>query len=142
MGTWGIRPFDNDDAGDLFYELKEEGADHLAILREAVTTLDPDYVEADQGQRAVAAAALILFFAGGPGSHLSEYELPWASANPVPDAASLLAPALAALDRVIAGSEQSELHALWAEQPSGLEDWSGVTGALRADLAAAAAATS
>jgi hypothetical protein len=33
MGTWGIRPFDNDDAGDQFYELKEEGSDHLAILR-------------------------------------------------------------------------------------------------------------
>jgi hypothetical protein len=137
MGTWGIRPFDNDDASDLFYELKEEGADHLAILREAVTTLDPEYVEADQGQRAVAAAALIMFFAGGPAAHLSEYELPWASANPVPEAATLLAPALAALDRVLASGEQSELHALWAEQPHGLDDWSAVTGALRADLAAA-----
>ncbi len=136
MGTWGIRPFDNDDAGDLFYELKEEGADHLAILREAVTTLDLEYVEADQAQRAVAAAALILFHAGGPASHLSEYELPWASANPVPEAATLLAPALAALDRVLASGEQSELHALWAEQPGGLEDWGGVTSALRADLAA------
>jgi hypothetical protein len=137
MGTWGIRPFDNDDAGDLFYELKEDGADHRAILHEAVTTLDPDYVEADQGQRAVAAAALILFHSGGPGSHLSEYELPFASANPVPDAASLLAPALEALDRVLAGSEQSELHALWAEQPGGLADWSAVTLALRGDIAAA-----
>ncbi|WP_285711528.1 DUF4259 domain-containing protein [Erythrobacter oryzae] len=137
MGTWGIRPFDNDDASDLFYELKEEGADHLAILRAAVTALDPDYVEADQGQRAVAAAALVLFHAGGPATHLSEYELPFASANPVPGAASLLAPALAALDRVLAGSEQSELHALWAEQPGGLEDWGAVTRALRADLAAA-----
>jgi hypothetical protein len=136
MGTWGIRPFDNDDASDLFYELKEEGADRLAILRAAVTELDPDYVEADQGQRAVAAAALILLNAGGPGTHLSEYELPWASANPVSEAAALLAPALAALDRVVAGSEESELHALWAEQPGGLEDWSGVTGALRADLTA------
>jgi hypothetical protein len=137
MGTWGIRPFDNDDASDLFYELKEEGADHLAILREAVTNLDPEYVEADQGQRAVAAAALILFHAGGPDSHLSEYELPWASANPVPEAATLLAPALAALDRVLANGEQSELHALWAEQPGGLDDWGAVTRALHADLAAA-----
>ena len=137
MGTWGIRPFDNDDASDLFYELKEDGADRLAILREAVGALDPDYIEVDQGQRAVAAAALILLHAGGPGSHLSEYELPWASANPLPEAVTLLAPALAAVGRVMASSEQSELHALWAEQPGGLEDWGAVTGALRADLAAA-----
>ena len=48
----------------------------------------------------MAAAALALFHAGGPGTHLSEYELPFTSANPVPEAASLLAPALEALDRV------------------------------------------
>ena len=140
MGTWGIRPFDNDDASDLFYEMKEDGADLRAILSQAVTALDPDYVEADQGQRAVAAAAMILFHAGGPGSHLSEYELPWASANPVADAAPLVGPALAALDRVMAGSEQSELHALWAEQPGGLEDWMAIMTALHADLRAAAQA--
>ncbi len=140
MGTWGIRPFDNDDASDLFYEMKEDGADLRAILSQAVTVLDPDYVEADQGQRAVAAAAMILFHAGGPGSHLSEYELPWASANPVADAAPLVGPALAALDRVMAGSEQSELHALWAEQPGGLEDWMAIMTALHADLRAAAQA--
>lgn len=136
MGTWGIRPFDNDDASDLFYELKEKGADRLAILGQAVSALDPDYVEVDQGQRAVAAAALILFHAGGPATHLSEYELPFASANPMPEAASLLAPALAAVDRVLASGEQSELHALWDEQPGGLEDWGAVTRALRTDLAA------
>jgi hypothetical protein len=138
MGTWGIRPFDNDDASDLFYELKEEGADARAILHAAVTTLDPDYVEVDQGQRAVAAAAMILFQAEGDSSHLSEYELPWASANPIADAAALLGPALAAVERVMAGSEQSELHALWAEQPGGLEDWTTIMQELRVDLQSAA----
>jgi hypothetical protein len=139
MGTWGIRPFDNDAASDLFYEMKEEGADLRGILLQAVTTLDPEYIEVDEGQRAVAAAALILFHAGGPDSHLSEYELPWARANPVAEAAALLAPALAALDRVIASGEDSEIYALWAEQPGGLDDWMAVTGPLRADIAAALA---
>jgi hypothetical protein len=39
-----------------------------------------------------------------------------------------------AVERVMAGSEQSELHALWAEQPSGLEDWIGIMRQLRDDL--------
>lgn len=136
MGTWGIRPFENDDAGDLYYELTEEGADAVAILAEAVRGLDPDYIEVDQGQRAVAAAAMILCLSGGPDRHLSDYELPWAKAHPLPTAAALLPEALAAVGGVMASSEASEVHALWAEQPGGLADWMADMTLLRDDLAA------
>ncbi len=134
MGTWGLRPFDNDDASDLFYELKDNGADVRAILAGAIEELDPEYIEIDQGQRAVAAAALLVSFAGGPDRHLSEYELPWAKANPLPDAAQLVPEALAAIERVMADAEHSEIYALWQEQDGGLEDWLIEMNALRDDL--------
>lgn len=138
MGTWGLKPFENDDAGDLYYEMIADGADAKAILAAALHDLDPDYIEIDQGQRAVGAAAMILFLAGGPDRHLSQYELPWAQAHPLPDAATLLPDARAAVARVMSSGDQSEIYALWAEQEGGLEDWLKEMTLLRDDLAAMA----
>jgi hypothetical protein len=136
MGTWGLKAFENDDASDLYYELIEDGADAHAILAAALQGLDPEYIEVDQGQRAVAAAAMIVCLSGGPDRHLSEYERPWASAHPLPSAAALAPEALAALHRIMASSEESEIHALWAEQEGGLQDWMTEMTLLRDDLAA------
>ena len=54
----------------------------------------------------------------------------------MPASAALLPEALAAVERVKASSEASEVHGLWAEQPGGLADWMADMTQLRDDLAA------
>ncbi len=56
MGTWGIGPFDNDGAADLLADI-EDGGFTFEEVQWAFE--DPDYLEADGGQIAIALGALI-----------------------------------------------------------------------------------
>ncbi len=64
MGTWSNGPFDNDDAAELMIEL--ENAPSWDTLRSAFDDVlaAEDYLEAPEGARAVAAAALITVATG------------------------------------------------------------------------------
>jgi hypothetical protein len=62
MGSWGTGPFDNDDALGFFGELEDAAAEAvLRRIREVLSaTADrPGYLEVDEGNVAVAAAALV-----------------------------------------------------------------------------------
>lgn len=115
MGTWGHGPFDNDDANDFLGDLLESGqpADDL---RDALATgaLDEGYLEAPDASIAVAAAAVIAVATAGPVDGVpAEQAARVAELGLAADEAdSLATEALAALDRVVAGSELAEL---WAE---------------------------
>ncbi len=128
MGSWGMDPFDNDDAGDWSWTL-EDGAGPEA-LREALaaaTSTSPDELVAAP---AVAAAALVASALGVPVA-LPEPMQEWLAAED-PSAVRALAPeALAAVDSVL---EASDLASTWDEQGPA---WREQTRAMRDAIAAA-----
>jgi hypothetical protein len=118
MGAWGDGPFDNDDAADWAAELDAAApAERLDVIRAALTAAaSADYVDADDGQRAVAAAAVVAAQRPG-GPPLDTSYAPRILADgivlDVPDELRDLA--AAALDR--AAGEDSELAELWDDGP-------------------------
>lgn len=118
MGAWGEGPFDNDDACDWSYEFQEvDETTGLQILAGALNLGDPaNYVEAPEGETAVAAALVVSWLVNPdsiPDSPYGESAAAWVRSTRAPVSAALRASALAALDRV--QGAQSELAELWAE---------------------------
>lgn len=70
MGTWGRGPFENDAAADFVVELKQSDAPELDVacaLDDVRTAPRGEYLDLDEGQRCVAACALVAFaFNAGP----------------------------------------------------------------------------
>ncbi|MCW2502972.1 MAG: hypothetical protein JWO79_1256 [Actinomycetia bacterium] len=118
MGAWGDGPFDNDDAADWAAELDAATpAERLDVIRAALAAAaSADYLDADDGQRAVAAAAVVAAQRPG-GPPLDTSYAPRILADgivlDVPDELRDLA--AAALDR--AAGEDSELAELWDDGP-------------------------
>ena len=131
MGTWGLRPFDNDDAGDMLLEIEDEGISVVIAALEGAARND-DYLEAPEGCRAVAAAALI---AVGMRREPPGRADVTAAMNGVTgeELAAHRALAVRALNRVLA--DDSEVFELWEEVG---EDgyFLGETEELRDELAA------
>ncbi|WP_031014603.1 DUF4259 domain-containing protein [Streptomyces sp. NRRL F-5727] len=132
MGTWDIGPFDNDTAADFSYRV-DEAADGkkadvlLAAFREVTGTGD-DYLDADFGAEAIAAAALVAAQCEGGEAVTTSY----GPKQPLGDLpVELRAEAVAALDRVLA--EPSELLELWEESDG--EEWKAGVLRLRGVLA-------
>ncbi|MGI5350740.1 DUF4259 domain-containing protein [Streptomyces sp. CA-250714] len=110
MGTWDVGPFDNDAAGDFCAALDEASADaREGIVRDTLARVagTRDYLEADEAEEAVAAAALIAAQCHG-GPSVDRFDGP---EEPLPDLTGLRSLAVQALDRVV--SEPSELPELW-----------------------------
>jgi hypothetical protein len=133
MGAWGMKAFENDGAGDFFAELSHADGGELSLLMESFDDLDESYIEVDEGQRAVAAAAIVLFQSGGSDDHLSDFQRPWVTAHPMPEAKAMVPAAIAALDLVVSDAETSELYELW-EEADDFEEWLGEVNALKAEL--------
>ncbi|WP_371094785.1 DUF4259 domain-containing protein [Streptomyces sanglieri] len=117
MGTWDIGPFDNDTAADFGGDLDEAASEERESMIRGVLkrAADPvDYLDASDGERAVAAAALVV--AQHPdGEPVSATCGP---SEPLPALpADLRTLAVEALDQVV--SELSELAELWAEAANG-----------------------
>lgn len=117
MGTWDIGPFDNDTAADFGGDLDdaalgERGSMIRGALRRAAAPAD--YLDTSDGERAVAAAALVVAQHpdGEPACSI------YGPSEPLPELpADLRTLAVDALDQVV--SEQSELAELWAEAADG-----------------------
>jgi hypothetical protein len=137
MGAWGEGPFDNDGACDWAYEFRDvDEATGLQILAAALDLGDPDdYVEAPEGESAVAAALVVSWLMNPesiPDSPYGESAAAWVRSTRAPVSAALRASALAALDRV--RGEQSELAELWAEADG--EAWIETLSPIKAQLLA------
>lgn len=113
MGTWDIGPFDNDTAADFGGDLDDAAwAERESMIRRALErAADPaDHLGTSDGERAVAAAALVVAQHPDGEPACSNY----GPSEPLPELpADLRTLAVDALDRV--ASEFSELAELWAE---------------------------
>ncbi|MFD6472121.1 DUF4259 domain-containing protein [Streptomyces anulatus] len=113
MGTWDIGPFDNDTAADFGDDLDEAAREERESIIRAVLkrAADPaDRLDASDGERAVAAAALVVgqHPDGEPACSI------YGPSEPLPALPTdLRTLAVDALDHVV--SDPSELAELWAE---------------------------
>ncbi|MEU4119575.1 DUF4259 domain-containing protein [Kitasatospora sp. NPDC028055] len=116
MGTWGTGYFDNDTAADFAGGLDDAApGERAALVRAALerAARGSEYLDDDEGAEAVAAAALVAAQCPGGTAVTTAY----GPAEPIPGLpGDLRAPAVAALDRVVA--EGSELAELWGESGS------------------------
>lgn len=115
MGAWSHEPFGNDSACDWAFDL-DGTSDFSAIeqaLDEMIEAVD-DYLDADLGSAAVAAAEVILRLLGQP----TQTDVPegvdeWTNHMTVQPSIVLIQKALQALSLVM--TEESELNELWME---------------------------
>ena len=138
MGAWAEGAFDNDDAAD--WALQFDGADQASGLRliedalkRAAEPGTDDYLEIDDGARAVAAAELVAHIAGQPvrETPYNEDALRWAARVSPPALPSLVDLALRGVARV--AGPGSELAQLWDDAgPSWRTSIAELTGKLQA----------
>jgi hypothetical protein len=137
MGTWGAGSFANDIAADWAGDLVEDGTPET--VREALTSAADspagDYLDADEGAEAIAAAEVVAAAAGRPceSDAYSEEAIAWAGRPAELRDEAFVTLALRALDRVAA--DDSELRDVWFEDgdESGRE-WTAAVDDLRARL--------
>ncbi|MER7196128.1 DUF4259 domain-containing protein [Streptomyces flaveolus] len=119
VGTREMRPFGNDMAADFANTLDDAAPDQREdLVRETLRRVVQagDYLEAPEGEEAVAAAALIGAQCPGGDAVSASY----GPEEPMPAFTDdLRVLAVDALDRVVA--EKSEIADLWDEPPNGLE---------------------
>ena len=128
MGAWGIKPFENDDAGDWECELEDDGLD--AVRR--AFDLSDDYIEVDEGGAAIAAAETVAAMRGNPAADLPEDVRTFAAKHPeVAD--DLLHAAREAVAAVDSDGERSEVFGLW-EDAGTLDEWRATIADLRRRL--------
>lgn len=125
MGSWGMDPFDNDDAGDWSWIL-EDGAGPEAV-REALAAGATSTDELTAAP-AVAAAALVGAAWEVP-VVLPDAMQEWLAAQDTASVRALAEGAVAALDKILADSELADT---WDEQGDG---WRTQTEALRDGIA-------
>lgn len=131
MGTWDVGPFDNDTAADWCGDLDDAPPDARqcivrdTLVRAADTT---EYLDADVGEEAIAAAALVAAQCpGGEPAHPV-----YGPDEPLPDLTGLRTLALQALDRVM--TEPSELLELWDGPDGDPGPWQATINRLRSAL--------
>ncbi|WP_020577866.1 DUF4259 domain-containing protein [Actinopolymorpha alba] len=111
MGAWGTGVFDNDGALDFLTELRQcDPEDRERFIRQTLQTAagSQDYLDIDDGQMAIVAAAAVAAARAGQPLNSGTDEI--VIAPPTPE---LLAQAVRALDRVT--GESSEWRELWGE---------------------------
>lgn len=119
MGAWSHEPFGNDVACDWVYGL-EESTDLSYIQRTLEQALagEEGYLEADEGQEAVAALEVLGKLHGRSTQSDSYTEVvdDWVEQNPQEVPESLMALALRVFG--VLTSDDSELMELWAADPA------------------------
>ena len=113
MGSWGAKAFQNDAALDWVSELETGGLAKLRDTLSAVATTNlGDFVDVDDGARAVAAAEIVAA-AFGSREALTQPLRTWVDANQKSFVDQDQKLALTAIERVLAAN--SELRELWEE---------------------------
>ena len=120
-GAWDVGPFENDEALDFVYDLTEYKS--YRLLWGGMDSCMPGnrggYLEAPDGSRAVAAAALVAANLTGDVSSVPEELHDWVSAKSWAEDVKLVGTAKMCLD-LVTDAETSELAELWAD--AGLYD--------------------
>lgn len=132
MNLWGTGPFDNDSGKAFIDEVLQDGDYALAEAFDVVLDADMDFIEAEEGQRVMAAAEILNAVLTGDTSRLVDAELRgWVQQADASALASLKTSARNALARVM--GEQSDLPGLWEDGEDG-EVWLGEAQRLRQAL--------
>ena len=114
MGTWGLGSFDNDSAADFVREVLQDGDFALREAFEVILDPDMDYVEVEEGVRAIAAAEILAAVLSGDTSKITDAGLrTWVQDSDKSSLANLRELAAEALGRILA--PDSELPELWEE---------------------------
>lgn len=132
MSAWGVGPFQNEAAAEYAAEIVQDGAYALAEAFDVALDPDNDYLEAEEGHRAVAAAETLAAVLTGDTSALTDAALrAWVQGTDPTELTHLREHALEALDRVTGPG--SELPDLW-EDSEDADAWQGDIQRLRAAL--------
>ena len=132
MTAWGVGPFQNETAAEYAAEIVQDGAYALAEAFDVALDPDNDYLEAEEGHRAVAAAETLAAVLTGDTSALTDAALRAWVQNADPAELTHLRPhAMEALERVLGPG--SELPDLW-EDSEDADAWQGDIQRLRAAL--------
>lgn len=130
MTAWGTAPLENEYAADFIEEVIEDGP---YALREAFeVALDPEteYLEAEEGHRAIAAAEIVLAGLSRKMGRLPENLQTWLQDTDQEELAELRDLATEALERV--AGKDSELPTLWEDDD--LSGWQAQLERLQAGL--------
>jgi len=130
MGAWEAGAFENDTAMDWVADLERGGAD---AVRSALAATAYGYIEASEGEEAVAAAEVIASALGQGGPELPDDVARWIRAHGRQFSAEDVALARGAMRRIV--SEDSELRELWVDDAED-EDWPRAMEDLQRRLAA------
>lgn len=121
MGAWNTGPFDNDGALDLVDEVSKRRFKWKDIQW---AFDDPEYLEADGGQYAIALGALIRIVHGESAPEApADAKLKVFARHVTPERVTWVR---AQIDRALAGPKESELYELWKETPD-LAEWLNVS---------------
>lgn len=132
VNIWGSGPFANEHAAAFVREVVADGVPALHEAFEVVLDPDLDFVEAEEGQRAVAAAGVLAAALNGDTSEIIDAGLRvWLAATDHAALVPLRSLAAEALARVT--GPQSELPELW-EDSEGAEAWYADSEKLRSAL--------
>jgi hypothetical protein len=119
VGTWGPRAFENDSAADWLFQIADAASESEALeviestLRAAADPPAGEYLDADVGSCALAAAEIVAGALDRPASGLPEDVTVWLQTHGKAVPASFRPLAEAAVAR--AAGPDSELAELWAE---------------------------
>jgi hypothetical protein len=121
MGTWGVGPFDNDEAADWLAALVD--VDDATLLHEALDEVaaagEGEEVEPGWAAVALAAAEVVAAGLGRGGVGLPDEARDWLERHPRVVTDAHLEPARAAVRHVL---DASELRDLWLASADG-DDW-------------------
>ncbi|MBZ9749445.1 DUF4259 domain-containing protein [Deinococcus sp. HMF7604] len=132
MTVWGTGSFENEHAAEFAREVVQDGAFALAEAFDVALDPDNEYLEAEEGHRALAAAEVLAAVLTGDTRSLTDAGLrAWAQAADPADLTYLRPLALEAVERVLGPG--SELPDLW-EEGEDADTWRGDVGRLRAEL--------
>ncbi|MCD0166002.1 DUF4259 domain-containing protein [Deinococcus sp. 12RED42] len=132
MSAWGVGPFQNEAAAEYAAEIVQDGAYALAEAFDVALDPDNDYLEAEEGHRAVAAAETLAAVLTGDTAALTDAALrAWVQNTDPAEVAHLRPHAMEALDRVLGPG--SELPDLW-EDSEDADAWREDIQRLRAAL--------
>jgi hypothetical protein len=123
MGAWGVKAFENDEAGDWALSLRE--VPNLSFIEVALVQVleSEDYLDAHSATEGIAACETLARLLGRPGYHDPHTQVvdEWVKRHPLKPSDELVAQGLAAIDRVL--GENSELPELWRESESVYDEW-------------------
>ncbi|UBV43674.1 DUF4259 domain-containing protein [Deinococcus taeanensis] len=114
MNAWGTGPFENESAAAFIQEVLQDGAFALAEAFDVALDPDNDWLGAEEGHRAIAAAEILAAVLTGDTTALTDAALrSWVQGTDPAELAPLRDLATGAVDRVL--SPSSELPDLWEE---------------------------